>query len=75
MGQNITCSYKIPDSFGEEHTMDIDGSLSDNRTHSLNMSLEVETNMPVFNNRTIMPADNIISKSIVNIHTTINEAE
>lgn len=75
MGQNITCSYKIPDSFGEEHAMDIDGSMSDSRLHSLNLSLEVETNIPIFNNRTIMSADNIISTTKANIYTTTDEAE
>ena len=27
MGKKIKCSYKMPDSFDEEHTMDIDGSM------------------------------------------------
>lgn len=67
MGQNIKCSYKIPESFSDEHTIDIDGSLSDNREHSLNLSIEVETNMPVFNNRTIMPSK-VITIPIANIH-------
>ena len=66
MGQKITCSYKIPESFSDEHTMDIDGSISDSREHTLNLSVEVETNMPVFNNRTIMSATNIITNPISN---------
>ena len=74
LGQKIKCSYKIPDSFGEEHTMDIDGSLSEAREHSLSLSIEVETNMPVFNTRTIMPSK-IISTTIANIHTSMNEAQ
>lgn len=69
MGQKITCSYKIPESFSDEHTMDIDGSMSDSREHTLNLSVEVETNMPVFNNRTIMSATNIITNPINNILT------
>jgi hypothetical protein len=73
LGQKIKCSYKIPDSFGEEHTMDIDGAISDNREHSLSLSIEVETNMPVFNPKTIMPSK-LITKTIANIHTSINEA-
>lgn len=65
MGQKVKCSYKIPESFSEEHTMEIDGALSDNREHSLNISIELETNMPVFNNRTIeypTTISNIISR-------------
>lgn len=71
MGQKIKCSYKIPDSFSEEHTMDIDGSLSDSREHTLSLSIEVESNIPIFNNRTIMPAANIIMNTEANIYMSI----
>lgn len=74
LGQKIKCSYKIPESFSEEHSMDIDGAMSDNREHVLTLSIEVETNMPIFNNKTIMPF-NIITKPKVNIHTKINAVE
>ena len=67
MGQKIKCSYKIPDSFGEEHTMDIDGSLQDSREHTLSLSVEVETSFPVFNNKSIT-SSTIISKPIANIY-------
>ena len=67
MGQKIKCSYKIPDSFGEEHTMDIDGTLQDYREHILSLSIEVETNLPVFENRTMVLADKIIITPIANI--------
>lgn len=69
MGQKIKCSYKIPEAFSDEHTMDIDGSLSDNREHSLSLSIEVESNIPIFNNRTIMPSDKIINTTISNIYS------
>jgi hypothetical protein len=69
MGQKIKCSYKIPDSFGDEHSMELDGAMSDNRAHSLSLSIELETNMLVFNNKTIME-----NKVITNIVTTVNTA-
>lgn len=68
MGQKIKCSYKIPESFSEEHTMELDGAMTDNRSHSLNLSIELESNFPVFNNRTIM-GPNIITKTPANIKT------
>jgi hypothetical protein len=71
MGQKIKCSYKIPESFGEEHTMEIDGALSENREHALNLSVEVESNIPIFNNRTITQS-HIITKTVANIHDHIN---
>lgn len=66
MGQKIKCSYKIPENFSEEHTIELDGSLQDNRYHSCSMSLEIESCIPVFNNKTIMPLK-IITKPILNI--------
>lgn len=68
MGQKIKCSYKIPDSFDDEHSMEIDGAMSDNRTHSLSLSIELETNMPIFNNKTIM-GNKIITKTVANTNT------
>lgn len=68
LGQKILCSYKIPDSFDEEHQIEIDGSINDSREHKLNLSIEVETNIPIFENRTIVSIDNIITKPIANIH-------
>lgn len=74
LGQKIKCSYKLPESFGEEHTMELDGAMSDNKNHSLTLSLEVETSMPIFNNKTIMPSK-IITKAVGNIYTNINETK
>lgn len=68
MGQKIKCSYKIPEAFSDEHTMDLDGSFSDNRNHVLSLSIEVEGSMPVYNNRTIMDAANIIVTPVSNIY-------
>lgn len=72
MGQKIKCSYKIPENFSEEHTMEIDGATSDNRYHSLNLSIEVETNIPVFNNKTIIPTTIISPTSKIGINPTYN---
>ena len=67
MGQKIKCSYKIPESFSGEHQMELDCSMADAREHVMNMSLELETNMPVFSNRTMMPTDKIITKTVANV--------
>lgn len=66
MGQKIKCSYKIPDSFSDEHTMDIDGAFQDSRDHTLSLAIEVETNIPIFNNKTIVSGSAIITKTIAN---------
>ena len=63
MGQIIKCSYKIPDSFSDEHSMELDGTMQDSREHKLTMSLEIESCMPIFNNRTIVSATKIITNT------------
>lgn len=67
MGQKIKCSYKIPDSFDGEHQMDLDGSIADGREHNMTLSVELETNMPVFSNKTMVLADKIITKTKANV--------
>ena len=61
MGQKIKCSYKIPEAFSEEHTMDLDGAYADNKNHTMSLSIEVEGSMPIFNNKTIMDSTKIVS--------------
>lgn len=60
LGQMITCSYKIPESFSEEHLTDLDGTTTDSKSKTLTLSLEVETNLPVISAKTVMSTDNII---------------
>jgi hypothetical protein len=62
MGQAIKCSYRLPDNFSEEHLTELDGMTQDDRSHTLQISLEVETNLPVFSPRTMMDAGKIITK-------------
>lgn len=67
MGQKIKCSYKIPENFAEEHTMELDGATADNKNHVLNLSIEVESNVPVFNNKTIVPTTIVSANQISNV--------
>lgn len=61
MGQQITCSYKIPESFSGEHVTELDGKSQDDKCHTMTLSIEIETNLPVFEKRTIMSTDNYIA--------------
>ena len=62
MGQNITCSYKIPESLQEEHNMELDGTTTDSKYKTITLSLEIETNFPIFEPRTIVSTTDYISK-------------
>jgi hypothetical protein len=59
LGQKIKCSYKIADSYDDEHQMELDGAMSDGKEHKMNMTIEIESNMPVFSNRTIISGDDM----------------
>lgn len=61
MGQHIICSYKIPETFAGEHLAEITGDTQDNRCRTLLLSIELESNFPVFANATTIPTDYIIS--------------
>ena len=62
MGQVIKCSYKIPEAFSGEHLTDLDGSTSDDKTQKLSLSLEIESNIPVYSPETVMRSDAYIAK-------------
>lgn len=63
MGQTIVCSYKIPESFSGEHITELDGTTQDEKCHTLSLSVEIETTLPVYMKETIMPTDAIISST------------
>lgn len=57
LGQAIFCSYKIPENFQSEHLMELEGDTKESKNRSMTVQLEVETSFPVYDNRTIVPAD------------------
>lgn len=73
MGQTIKCSYRMPENFSDEHLMEIEGNTQDNKSHTLTISIEVESNLPIYEPRTIMPSSNYIKYSIHNINNEEHE--
>lgn len=71
MGQSILCSYKIPESFEGDFSITLDGAYSDNKSRKMSLSIEIETNFPVFNNRSIIQSDNIIKTTDFDIHPQV----
>lgn len=61
MGQQITCSYKIPEAFSGEHMTELDGATQDDKSQKLTITIEIETNLPVYEKRTIMSNDQYIA--------------
>lgn len=67
MGQAVVCSYKIPESFSGEHITELDGTTQDEKCHTLSLSIEIETTLPVYTPETILPTDAIIASNVHNI--------
>ena len=65
-----SASYKIPDSFSGEHTMDLDDTMTDNKSKTVSLSIEVETSLPIWASSTIMSNDVRIIEPTTNIYTT-----
>ena len=65
MGQVIKCSYKLPESFSQEHLMDMDGTTQDSKHKTMSLDIEIETNLPIYNPETIMNAANYITKPYI----------
>lgn len=63
LGQTVQASYKIPTSYTTEKNITFDGGTTEQKLRTIDLSLSVETNMPVYNERTIIENDKFIKKS------------
>ena len=63
LGQTIQASYKVPTAFSSEKNITFDGGTIDQKLRTIELSLEVETNMPVYNERTVIENNFRIKKS------------
>ena len=72
LGQTITCTYKIPESIEDQHMTEITGDTTESRDKTVELTLEVESNLPVYSSPTITE-DVRIAHPIQNLTTEGNE--
>lgn len=60
MGQTIEASYKVPTSYSHEKNITFDGGTTEQKLRTIDLSLDVETNIPVFDERTTIENDKYI---------------
>lgn len=72
MGQQIACSYRLPDGLEEQFNAQFDGLSLESKYKTVNIELEVESNLPVFYQRTVVPANCTIIYPQNNIGFDIN---
>lgn len=67
MGQEIEAAYTLPDSLESELMLEFDGITTDEKTKKFNISMEVESNLPIFCELTSIPSDAVILKTKENL--------
>lgn len=67
LGQQINCSYQIPDSYQTEHMVEFDGITTDSKYRTISLELAVSTNIPVIHKETVIPSDMIIKKALLGV--------
>lgn len=64
MGQTIQASYKVPTSYSHDKNITFDGGTTDQKLRTIELSLDIETNMPVYNERTAIELDKFIKNPV-----------
>ena len=67
MGQTIQCSYRIPDSISGEYVTELSGDSTDSKNKTMDLTIEVESNLPIISPRAVMSADKLIKITQHNI--------
>lgn len=53
LGQTISCTYKIPESTEDQHMTEITGDATESRDRTVELTIEVESNLPIYSSPTI----------------------
>jgi hypothetical protein len=64
MGETMQGSYKMPTTLSHEKNITFDGGTTDQKLRTISLSIEVETNMPIYDERTAIALDNVITSSV-----------
>lgn len=73
LGQTIQASYKVPTAYSHDKNITFDGGTTEQKLRTIEISLDVETNIPVFDERTAIELDKRIKKLIGNTEFGIDE--
>lgn len=66
LGQTIQASYKVPTAYSHDKNITFDGGTTEQKLRTIEISLDVETNIPVFDERTAIELDKRIKTLIGN---------
>jgi len=60
MGQTIFCTYSLPDTIDNQIQIEFDGITTESKNRTIEISVEIESNIPIFMPRTVIFEDNFI---------------
>jgi hypothetical protein len=63
LGQTIVSSFIVPQNHSIEKQIQFDALTTESKLKSLSVDLDIETNLPVFDNSTVMSADRVIKST------------
>jgi hypothetical protein len=78
LGQIIEASYKVPTSFDNEKNITFDGGTTEQKLRTIELTLDVETNMPVYDERTTINCENrtnVFNWKSYSSNSTLDEKE
>ena len=67
MGHTIFCTYKPPTSIDKDMNISFDGGTTDSKLRTIEMEIEIETNYPLFEPKTVILNSNYFSSTLGNI--------
>lgn len=68
MGQTVNCTYKVPEAINNELQLEFDGVTTDSKLRTIELEYEIETNLPVYNERTVIFNDEMIVYPVAKGH-------
>lgn len=68
LGQVINASYKIGESFEGQYNAEFDGESSDSKTRTMEISVELESYLPIYDQDTLMLNNPGIETKNINVH-------
>lgn len=75
MGQTVNSTYTVPDSVETESTIEFEGLTTETKNRIISIDYLLETNLPVFNRRTVIMSSEMIANPVARITIPIPEKE
>ena len=72
MGQTIGATYRLPSTIDHEENLTFDGITTDSKNRTMSVSLEIETNIPVYEGRTAILNSNFIKTTLSTVENKPN---